>query len=54
MSGATVPGSAMYSGVAYIITCIMQNTATNSRHSTRRWACRRSVRAEPATSGTAP
>ena len=54
MSGATVPGSAVYSGVAYIITCIMQNSATNSRHRARRWVCRRSVRAEPATSGTVP
>ena len=54
MSGARVPGAATYSGVEYIITCIMQNSATKSCQSARRWACWRKARAEPAVSGTAP
>ena len=54
MSGANVPGAATYSGVEYIITCIMQNNATKSCQSARRWACWRRARAEPEVSGAAP
>ena len=41
MSALISPSPARYAGTAYIITCIMPNPATNSRHS----AVRRSLRA---------
>ncbi len=47
------PGAAMYEGQASIMTCIMQNQATNSRHSAVRVSARRIACAGALASGAA-